>query len=512
VAAPSAPADAPPQAPLPAASTGPALTLRSAVQSALHRHPAIALSRTALLARSADLLAAGAPFDPIFNTSLGHSRDAGYLLPAERATPAERALNTDTTSWSVGASAGFQWGMTVTPTVTLERISPRRNPNPAGLPSGLAQRARADLRVLQPLLRGRGTIGAASGLHAAQRARAAAEHTVAHTAQAQAFDTIVAYYRFVAANRDLERLRESVARAQKLFDETQLLVEAEHRPRADLRQVGASLENQTSGLLAAEDDLALARYALALAMGLDGRAVPEWEPADDFPVARVPELGADTAVDQALHARRDLRAAAETEASTAALLAGAERNALPALDLGVSVGYAGALDTDGLGPFFAAAGRNVPGVNAGATLTLELPINNDAARATRDLRRADQASAQIERADLDRQVRTGVQSALSDVRFSARALAAAERAVALLTQAVVDERDKLHEGLSTIIDVVLTEERLTQAELTRTAQRLRYAVALARLQFESGALPEAENAVAPTAEALLSPEAGHGGR
>ncbi len=509
-AAPAAVSAAPARAP--ATPPGPALRLREAVSSTLRRHPAIALSRTELAARSADVLAERAPFDPVLNTALSQNRDASYLLPAERAAAGERALNTDTTSWSVGATAGFQWGMSVAPTVTLERINPRRVPNPAGLPSGLAQRAQVDLQVVQPLLRGRGTVGAASGLRAAERARAAAEHNAAHTAQAQVFDTIVAYYRFVAANRNLARLQESVARAQKLFEETRLLVEAEHRTRADLRQVEASLQNQTSGLLAAEDDLMQARYELALAMGLDGRDVPQWEPADDFPAAHVPQLGFDLAVDQALHARRDLRAADETLASTSALLAGAERNALPELDLGVSVGYAGALDSDGVGPFFAAAGRNVPGVNAGASLTLQLPINNDAARATRDLRRADQQSAQIQRADLDRQVRTGVLSALSDVRLSAAALAAAERAVGLLTQAVTDERDKLHEGLSTIIDVVLTEERLTQAELARTAQRLRYATALARLQFESGALPESESAVAPTAEALLNPEESHAGR
>jgi outer membrane protein TolC len=178
----------------------------------------------------------------------------------------------------------------------------------------------------------------------------------------------------------------------------------------------------------------------------------------------------------------------------------------------VSVGYVGALDSDGVGPFFAAAGRNVPGVNAGATLSLELPIGNDAARARRDLRRADQESAVITRADLDRQVRTGVVSALSEVRLAAAALAAAERAVGLLAQSVNDEREKLREGLSTIIDVVLTEERLTQAQLARTAQRLRYVAARARLQFERGALPDVESQLAPTAEALLAKEAYDGGR
>jgi outer membrane protein TolC len=496
----------------PAPASGPLLTLREAVRSTLRKHPAIAQARATLAARSADLLAAGAPFDPVVSSSLAHNREAQALLPPDRAAPAERALLEDATSFRLGASAGFQWGMTVIPSVTLERVKAQRNPNPLGFPDAASQRARADLKVLQPLLRGRGTDGAASGLRAAARAREAAEESAGHAAQAQVFDTIATYYRWVAASSDLQRFVESVARAQKLFDETRVLVEAEHRPRADLRQVEASLENQRRGMLEAENNVALARYDLGLAMGLDGSEVPEWQAVDGFPAARVPELSADATIERALHARRDLHAADQSVASSSALLAGAERNALPALDLGVSVGYAGALDKDGIGPFFGATVRNVPGVNAGASLTLELPVSNDAARATRDLRRAEQAGAQIARADLDRQIRSGVRSALSEVRLSAAALGAAQHAVELLTQAVVDERDKLHEGLSTIIDVVLTEERLTQAELTRTAQQLRFTTALARLQFESGALPETESTLAASPEALLTPEALHAGQ
>jgi outer membrane protein TolC len=510
--APAASASAPP-ASAPAA-TLPRLTLVDAVRSTLRHHPAIAQARASFAARSAERLAAGAPFDPVLSATLAHDHDQLHLLPGERFDPAERALVTDTTGLTVGASAGFQWGMTVLPSVSLERLKQRRDPNPLGAPSDPAQRARADLTVLQHLLRGRGTAGSAYPLRSAERSLRAAEHAIAHAAQAQVFGTLVAYYRLVAARSDLTRLRASLARSQQLLEETRLLVQAEQRTRADLRQIEASLANQNRGLLDAESNATAARYELGLAIGLDGRALADWDAADGFPPAQPVALAPAAAQARALAARRDLAAANELVAAAAELVTGAERNSLPALDLALSVGYAGALGDDGVGPFFAAAARNVPGVNAGASLTLELPVANDAARAERDLRSAEQRSAEIARDDLARQVRTNAASALAEVELAAAALAAAEQAVALLGQAVTDERDKLREGLSTVIDVVLTEERLTQAELTATSHALRHAIARARLQLELGALPGGEGALGADANAstLLAQGVANAGR
>jgi outer membrane protein len=513
-AVPAPPPTAPVVPPEPAANALPALTLADAVRSTLRRHPAIAQARVALVARSAERLAAEAPFDPVLSATLAHDRDRLHLLPGERFDPDERALVTDTTSLTVGAAAGFQWGMTVLPSVSLERLAQRRDPNPLDAPGDPAQRARADLTLLQHLLRGRGAAGSASPLRSAERSLRAAEHAIAHAAQAQVFATVIAYYRLVAASSDLAQLRASLARSQQLLEETRLLVQAEQRTRADLRQIEASLANQNRGLLDAENNASAARYELGLAMGLDGRAPPDWHAVEGFPPAQQLALAPAAAQARALEARRDLAAAIELVAAARELVIGAERNTLPALDLAVSVGYSGALDDDGVSPFFASAARNVPGVNAGASLTLELPVQNDAARAERDLRGAELRSAEIARDDLARQVRTQAASALAEVELSADALAAAGRAVALLAQAVSDERDKLREGLSTVIDVVLTEERLTQAELTRTNHELRHALARARLQLELGALPGDAAALGPdaTASTLLAREAAHAGR
>ena len=51
-------------------------------------------------------------------------------------------------------------------------------------------------------------------------------------------------------------------------------------------------------------------------------------------------------------------------------------------------------------------------------------------------------------------------SALDDLRLSQKALDASAEAVKQFEQAVADQRDKLHEGVGTVIDLVLTEELL----------------------------------------------------
>jgi outer membrane protein TolC len=204
-----------------------------------------------------------------------------------------------------------------------------------------------------------------------------------------------------------------------------------------------------------------------------------------------------------VQARRDVKAAEETLRATSAQLEGQDHNTLPDLELSVSVGYTGALDDDGVGPFFAAPGRHVEGVNGGASLSLELPLGNVERKAARDLASARRSSAEIARDDLQRNVRIEVMRALADLRLHERALSAARQAEASYAQALSDERDKLKAGLSTVIDVVLTEELSTQAQLGRVANELVLALALARLRFAQGALPAIEAELGSSTETLF---------
>jgi outer membrane protein TolC len=147
----------------------------------------------------------------------------------------------------------------------------------------------------------------------------------------------------------------------------------------------------------------------------------------------------------------------------------------------------------------------VPGVNAGIGLTLELPLNNTAQLAERDVKRAQHAQAAIAARDLERQIPLAVLSAVDDLRLSKEALESSVDAVNEFAQAVSDQRDKLREGAGTVIDMVLTEELLIAAQQGRTANQLRCAAALSRVLLEIGALPARENTAASAIARLLTP-------
>jgi outer membrane protein TolC len=241
-------------------------------------------------------------------------------------------------------------------------------------------------------------------------------------------------------------------------------------------------------------------------MGLGVDRTADFDLSDGFPPVSGGVPDGNEAV-RVARDRADLVAARTAVASAARDLAGAEWNTKPNLDLSASVGYGGGLDRDGADAFFLAAGKNVRGVNAGVALTLELPVSNTAKRAERDLRLAQREQASIIARDLERRMPLDVMSALEDLRLSQSALVAANEAVKQFDQVVSDQRDKLREGVGTVIDMVLTEELLIAAELRQTANQLRCAVAHARLLFEMGALPSSENDTAGTLARLVAPGA-----
>jgi outer membrane protein TolC len=122
--------------------------------------------------------------------------------------------------------------------------------------------------------------------------------------------------------------------------------------------------------------------------------------------------------------------------------------------------------------------------------------------ADRDLKRAQLDQVKIAERDLARRVPLSAAAALRDLTLARSALASAAEAVKQFGQAVADQRDKLHEGVGTVIDLVLTEELLIGAEEARTANQLRCASALARVLYEMGALPAGDGGVAALTRSL----------
>jgi outer membrane protein TolC len=497
----------------PWASSG-TLSILDAVRSTLRLSPPIQTAAAQVRQQEALVNVARGPFDPIITAGVSQTRTAAPVLPGAALASGENALTTDTTSANLGASVFTVLGTTITPSVGLSRVYERANIPivSAGFQNDPGQYATASVNVIQPLLRGAGTVGAASALASAKRARDAAVHTADGVAQVQVYDTLLAYFQLVATEEDLELLRLAETEDRKVVDDTRQLVLGKQRPRSDLPGVEGNLANRTREVMEAEDARVQAVYALALAMGLGPEGTAEFRTGDPFPDPSTPTLDPESIVRLAQRDRGDLLAAHDTVAAQEELLRGAEHNTLPQLNLALSAGYQGALEKDGIGPFFAALGENVPGISASAGLSLALPVLNTAQIADRDLKRSLRDEASIAEKDLLRQVPIQVMNTLKDLLLSRNALAAATESVKQFEQAVTDQRDKLHEGVGTVIDLVLTEELLITAKQSRTANELRCASALAQVYLEMGALPTTEDAAAAMLARMFGAGVVHGAR
>jgi outer membrane protein TolC len=467
------------------------------VKTTLRSHPGIRAAEANLQQRNAELKAASGPFDPLFRARAGHTHDEAPVLTGQRLAPEQRALLTDTTSLDVGASWTTTWGTAILPAVGLARVHQRPSDSVTlpGVPFDPVQQAVVGLTLIQPLLRGSGTIGAASGIEAAKLGRDSSTQVIGFTAQQRAFIGVASYFQLVAATQTVTLMRDNAKAAEQLLSETRVLVEADQRPRTDLAQLEGNLAIRVRAVREAENIEVQALYALGDAMGLSAQTTPAWRPVDSLPAARSAPPDGARLVRQARQTRKDVRAARDTVASVAALLTGADYNTKPALDLSLSVGYRGALDDDGVDAFFRSPASNVPGVNAGVALSLELPFNNTAREAERDVRQAQLLQVKIAASDLDRRIPIDVLSALDDVRMTAAQLQASVTAVQKFRQALAAEHDRVKEGVGTIIDLVLTQEQLIRAEVSQVADHLRYAIALARLKFEIGEMPAEQDQV-----------------
>jgi outer membrane protein TolC len=486
-----------------APSTTP-LSLLEALQTTLRVHPSILSAQADVASKAAQVGIARGPFDPAFLAGFSHNHNVTPVLPSVRQDPNETAVITDTTSLNVGAAANTTIGTTIAPAVGLQRVYQRATNSVQLFGSPYQQQATIGLAVTQKLLRGAGTVGAASAIEGARGNHAASVNTLAQTAEERAFDTAVAYFALVAATRNVTLLRAAENDARQTVEQTRILVESNQRPRADLHQLEGNLATRTNALVGAENDQLQALYALRNAMGLPADAFAYWAPTDALPAPRMPSEDRNALIEQARKNRSDVKAAHDLVAANAALFRGADWNTMPELDLNASIGYAGGLEKDGVNAFFAAAGNNVEGANAGIGLSLELPWNNTAQRSQRDFTRAQLDEARINAMDVERRLPFDVLGALDDLRLSAATLQASTDAVHGYEQAVADEKDKVKAGVGTVLDMLVTQEFLVTAELTQTANHLRYATALARLRFEMGLLPSVPEGAARAVPELLN--------
>lgn len=472
------------------AAPGDRLSLLDAVRMTLSRQPEIRIAEQQVVASRGVVQQATGQFD--FNLQAGISQRGDTTPLSETsvaATPyltGSPSLTSYTTNYSVGLTKQFRFGMAVNSSIQINRVA-QNTGNPPYAQSLLV------FSVVQPLLRGRGAGATAAAEAAALLDQEVSQLQLRHTIAQRIRDTCVAYWNYGAAYQSVTRWMEAAERARLLMSEEERLVQAAEHPAAGLKLLAANLADVTMALSNAQLLALEARQTLGVAMGLPWEQIEHLAPpSDDFVLveeASIP-MGEklERLIKKAWERRVDLLAASTQIRQTQVLSHAARRTLEPRLDLEVDLGYAGLAEGSDAAPFFVAPYERVSGVNFFAGLTLQYPLQNNAARGAAAQRDAEQKRAVLARDNLGRQIGASVALLSASLRAALATLKSAEAAVAAYRDAVENERKKVRAGLTTLFDVIQIQGRLNTAEQNALVARARVATTLAQLRFESGTL------------------------
>lgn len=373
-------------------------------------------------------------------------------------------------------------------------------------------KSRVGVRLDVPLGQGSGREVVTALERAAEYDWQAEKHRLAHQAAAAVRRTADSYWALVAAQMRHDVLRESARRQDRLVELADILIRADLLPRAEIARAHARQADARAILADAEDGLRSAQLALADSIGLE-LAEPSAFPrvADAFPAIAQRQQLSDPPIEQwverARSARQDRQAAARGVSASRVLERSAEAELRSRHDLQLELFASGLQESSSVR-------RGIDGAFTGkwvfpsarASYSYSRPLNNDLAKGRLRQASAGSRQSQIGARELDRRIHNRVLAEALRLADVAEQAEYAERALALYAQAIDDEREKLELGSATVIDLILTEERLTQAALGVVAARRAYASSLLALRFETAWLLDLdEEGYHLEASAFLSP-------
>ena len=471
------------------------MSLADSIQYTIRHHPTLKAAAQDVLFMESVAQMHRSAFDTYFQTSVGHQRETVAFVPSLQSTFGD-FQSTDQTDFIVGSSTTTQWGTTITPGVSLSRTGIAYESDDYG-DEPAVNAAALMVSIKQPLLRNMGRIGQ-SGEYMAARVDVERAHLVRNfTAQVLGYSAAQAYWHYVFAQRAVENLEVSAQRMTKMVEDVEFLVKEGQRPEADLTQIRAQRSQRFAQVIQAKNARITAKRTLAKSMGMSFEEAQSLPP----PVDSIPELSEtirsqvlDTQpyVDNALTRRRDIQAQERWIERTEIVRRMYKQNRLPSLDLSVNMGYIGLVAENQASALFSAIGKNVKGASGGASLTFELPFQNNAARAAHAQKEVEYRKGKLQLYDMTRAVSMDVELALESLRNSMEEVKYRSRTVDFYRTAVDGERVKWMEGMSTIIDILVMEDRLTTAQIDALRARRNYAVALTTLAFSTGSFPESE--------------------
>jgi outer membrane protein TolC len=471
------------------------LTLADALQTTLERHPQLGIQEQQVISKRGALQQASGQFDLLLSGDALQGHTFRALTGFEEFQYNQydnfnsNSAITNSSQMVFGGTKEFRNGIVVNPSITAARVTDNLT-NRQGINQGQIQVA-----ATMPLLRGRGSTVVAAQEAASAKQLKAAQFEVNETISGLLATVASSYWNAVAAEKQLEVLRESESSAQALTESVKSLIAADRLPRTDINEAEANLAVRESNRLIAEQRLVEARQQLAVDMGLDATemsALPDI--STGFPEEISPEnIPTDARsiglyVQLALERKPELQALKQREEASRRI-AGASRDALrPDLSVKVATGVAGLYEGTRIDQYLTAPVHAIRGEDITAGITYRFAPGRDAAAGAYEQSKAAQRQTDLQYQDLARKIAADVAPALLGFRSQTLQLRRTREAVQLYRNSEDAEREKLRMGAGNVINTINVEDRLTGSLASEIQAQLGYLQALVRLRVATSTI------------------------
>ncbi|WP_367393041.1 TolC family protein [Lewinella sp. LCG006] len=404
-------------------------------------------------------------------------------------------MNTNNFSLSTGVQRTFRTGTTANVGLQYQRVS---DSNPI---NGFSETIGAfipdnttttSLSITQPLLRGRGRDIVTANEEVAELNLAQQQQNAHFVISGQVLTTVNAYWQYFSATESLKIYQDNEERVMAVLDMTKELVNADKKPAGDLTQIQADVLDKERQTILAAQNVYSAQQNLGRSIGLETSESQEIGlPLSNFPRLdegqEVPSL--ESLLTLARAHRADLKALEKSLEVQQLQVRVAENNIKQQLNLRAFSSYGGAAMGNGVDRFLTALG-NYEGRNyqIGVGMEYIFPINNNQAEAAllnAQLTYADQETYQK---DQIRNIELNVSIAYNNYLNSIDALKKSSESLAYYEEVFTNEQYKFQNGLTTLLNLILLQERLTFAQLDYIKSQQQYAMAISNLRYETGTL------------------------
>ncbi len=303
-------------------------------------------------------------------------------------------------------------------------------------------------------------------------------------------DTTLAYWQVAAAQERLEFLVQSELESAVITGITKKLAEAKVLPESDLQQALGRQFQAAADRLAGEVQLATAQQVLAVAIGLD--------PLEMFtaPLASdpLPPVVSDSAsrglafkelVDWTFENHGELRAFRYLNNATDVLVEQSRRDLAPDLNMFMGGEFTGYNQQTGLEGYFGAWGSKHTGASFNVGVRLDWPLENRVRESAYLANTTEARKTRLIEADGKRRLASRIALDMRNVLRTGRQVREIGQAVGSLEQSLDFERKKLDLKTATLLDVILTQQNLTQVRVAEVSANLAHAASIANLRFST---------------------------